>query len=80
VIHKKTDFWDSKTNVNYAEVEGIKDGIREELCEDVEIDLVSIKSANQKLLRRDGNYPVITGMLLHIDKVSGALYTTGYIP
>lgn len=80
VIHKTTDYWDSKINVDYAEVEGLKDGIREALGDDVEIDLVAIKSSNYKLLRKDGNYPVIRGTLLEIDSTSGILYTTGYIP
>lgn len=80
VIHKTTDFWDSKVNSNYAEVEGLKEGIRNILGENVEIDLVSIKSAEVKLLRKQGNYPVIRGTLLHLEKTSGILYTTGYIP
>jgi hypothetical protein len=80
VIHKTTDFWDSKINSDYAEVEGLKDGIRSVLGNDVEIDLVAIKSANIKLLRKQGNYPVIRGTLLHVDEATGVLYTTGYIP
>lgn len=80
VVHKTTDFWDSKINRDYAEVEGLKDGIREVLGNDVIIDLVSIKSADLKLLRKQGNYPVIRGTLLHIDEVTGVLYTTGYVP
>ena len=80
VIHKTTDFWDSKINENYAEVEGLKDGIHDILGKNVEIDLVSIKSADIKLLRKQGNYPVIRGTLLHIDQATGILYTTGYIP
>jgi len=80
VIHKTTDFWDSKTNPDYAEVEGLKDGIRQILGNNVIIDLVCVKSAEIKLLRKQGNYPVIRGTLLHIDEVTGILYTTGYIP
>jgi len=80
VIHKTTDFWDSKTNQDYAEVEGLKEGIKEILGEDIVVDLVTIKSAHIKLLRKQGLYPVIRGTLLHLDKVTGVLYTTGYIP
>lgn len=80
VIHKTTDFWDSKINSDYAEVEGLKEGIREILGDSVEIDLVSIKSSDVKLLRKQGNYPVIRGTLLNIDKSTGILYTTGFIP
>lgn len=80
VIHKTTDFWDSKINSDYAEVEGLKEGIREMLGDNVEIDLVSIKSSDVKLLRKQGNYPVIRGLLLHLEKTTGLLYTTGYIP
>jgi len=80
VIHKTTDFWNSTINPDYAEVEGLKDGIRELLGENVEIDLVTIKSAALKLLRPDGNYPVIRGTLLHLDTANGILYTTGYVP
>lgn len=80
VIHKTTDFWDSKMNSEYAEVEGLKYGIREALGDNVEIDLVSIKTADSKLLRKQGNFPVIRGTLLHMDEATGILYTTGYIP
>lgn len=80
VIHKTTDFWDSAIHPDYAEVEGLKDGIRSTLGHNVEIDLVSIKSANIKLLRPDGNYPVIRGTLLLLDEVTAILYTTGYVP
>lgn len=80
VIHKTTDFWDSTSHPDYAEVEGLKDGIRSALGERVEIDLVAIKSASIKLLRPDGNYPVMRGTLLHLDTVTGVLYTTGYVP
>jgi hypothetical protein len=80
VIHKTTDFWDSTINSDYAEVEGLKDGIRSLLGENIEVDLVSIKSSPAKLLRKQGNYPVLRGMLLEFNKVSGLLYTTGYIP
>lgn len=80
VIHKTTDFWDSVMNADYAEVEGLKDGIRLVLGDSVEIDLVTIKSAAVKLLRPNGNYPVIRGTLLHLDTANGILYTTGYVP
>lgn len=79
VIHKTTDFWDAKTNPEYAEAEGLKYGIREVLGDNIEIDLVSIKTADAKLLRKQGNFPVIR-TLLHMDEVTGLLYTTGYIP
>lgn len=80
VIHKTTDYWDSEINKDYAEVEGLKDGIREVLGDEVEIDLVSIRSSHLKLLRKEGNYPVIRGTMLHIDTSTCLLYTTGYIP
>lgn len=80
VIHKTTDFWDSKINSDYAEVEGLRDGIRLVLGDNIEIDLVTIKSADLKLLRKQGNFPVIRGTLLHQDEATGILYTTGYIP
>lgn len=80
VIHKTTDYWNSKINKDYAEVEGLKDGIREILGDEVEIDLVSIKSSDLKVLRKDGNYPVIRGTMLEIDAATALLYTTGYIP
>jgi len=31
-------------------------------------------------LRKQGNYPVIGGALLHLKKTSGILYTIGYMP
>lgn len=80
VVHKTTDFWDSSVNKDYAEVEGLKDGIRESLGKDAEIDLVTIKSSNIKLMRSSGIYPVLRGTLLNIDRATGILYTTGYIP
>lgn len=80
VIHKTTDFWDSSINMDYAEVEGLKDGLKEELGKNVLVDLVSIKSTNIKVLRRDGDYPVIRGTLFHLSTSTGILYTTGYIP
>lgn len=80
VIHKTTDFWNSAINKDYAEVEGLKDGIREALGEEVEIDLVTIKNAKIKLLRTTGQYPVLRGTLLEVNKSTGVLYTTGYIP
>lgn len=80
VIHKTTSYWDTAINKDYAEVEGLKNGIREILGDNVQIDLVSIKSTDIKLLRENGQYPVIRGTLLHIDDATGVLYTTGYIP
>ncbi len=80
VIHKTTDYWDSSTHAEYAEAEGLRDGIQEVLGTEITIDLVSIKSSEFKLLRKQGNYPVIRGTLLTLDKVTGVLYTTGYIP
>ena len=80
VIHKTTDFWNSSINKDYAEVEGLKAGIREVLGDSVEIDLVTIKNSEIKIFRTAGIYPVIRGTLLEIDKSEGVLYTTGYIP
>lgn len=80
VVHKTTDFWTSSQHTDYAEVEGIKDGIRKVLGDDVTIDLVTVKSAGIKLLRRNGDYPVMRGTLLPLDQQTGILYTTGYIP
>jgi len=80
VIHKTTDYWNSFLNRDYAEVEGLKDGIRAVLGEECEIDLVAIKESKVRLLRDEGIYPVIRGSLLELDKVTGVLYTTGYIP
>ena len=80
VIHKTTDFWDATIHQDYAEAEGFKYGILEALGEDVEVDLVTIKSAKIKLLREHGRYPVIRGTLMQISEVHGILYTTGYIP
>ena len=81
VIHKTTDFWNSSINKDYAETEGLKDGIRNMLGDDVEIDLVTIKSSPIKLLRMNGDtYPVIRGVLCSLSKSEGILYTTGYIP
>jgi hypothetical protein len=80
IIHKTTDFWTSAQHTDYAEVEGLKDGIRKVLGEDITIDLVTVKSASIKLLRREGGYPVMRGTLLPLDKQTGILYTTGYIP
>lgn len=80
VIHKTTDFWDTAKHQTYCEVEGFQDGIRSILGDEVEIDLVTIKSSKIKLFREIGQYPVPRGTLLEIDDVSGILYTTGYIP
>lgn len=80
VIHKTTSYWDSTINKDYAEVEGLKNGIKEILGDEVQIDLVTVKSTDIKLLRENGQYPVMRGTLLHIDDATGILYTTGYIP
>jgi Piwi domain. len=80
VIHKTTDYWDSFINKDYAEVEGLKDGIHDVLGDDCQIDLVAIKESKIRLLRNEGIYPVMRGTLLEIDKVTGVLYSTGYIP
>ena len=81
VVHKTTDYWNSKKHKDYAEVEGLKDGIREILGADVEIDLVTIKNSKIKLLRTDARrYPVIRGTLLQLNEYEGVLYPTGYIP
>jgi hypothetical protein len=80
VIHKTTYFWDSSIHKDYAEVEGIKDGIQKELNEDAEIDFVTLKSSSIKLLRETGLYPVIRGTYLELDEATALLYTTGYIP
>ncbi|MEM9675835.1 MAG: hypothetical protein ACFB15_20715 [Cyclobacteriaceae bacterium] len=80
VIHKTTNYWNSAIHKEYAEVEGFKDGIKEALGDYVEIDLVTIKQANIRLLRSSGIYPVIRGTMLELDKSTGILYTTGYIP
>ena len=80
VIHKTTTYWDSSINADYAEVEGLKNGIRQVLGDDVQIDLVTVRSTDIKLLRESGQYPVMRGTLLHIDDATGVLYTTGYIP
>lgn len=80
VIHKTTDFWDSSINKDYAEVEGIKDGIKKELNDSAEIDFVTIKSSSLKLLRETGLYPVIRGTYLELENSTALLYTTGYIP
>lgn len=80
VIHKTTDFWDSLHDPNYAEIEGINDGIKEALNSDVDIDLVTIKSSDIKLLRSKGNYPVPRGTLFNLSDKYGVLFVTGYIP
>jgi len=80
VIHKTTDFWDASINSEYAEAEGFRYGINNSLGEDVEIDLVTIKSSNIKLLRSKGKYPVLRGTLFKMSDKFGLLYTTGYVP
>lgn len=80
VIHKTTDYWNSIDHADYAEVEGLKDGIKAVLGEEITIDLVTIKSSDFKLLRDQGKYPVIRGTLLTLDAATATLYTTGYIP
>jgi len=80
VFHKTTDFWDAYINSDYAEIEGLRDGIEEIIPHEVDIDFVSIKSSKIKLLRPNGNYPVMRGTLLSLSEDEGILYTTGYIP
>jgi hypothetical protein len=80
VIHKTTDFWDASVSSDYAEAEGFRYGINKALGEDVEIDLVTIKSSKIKLLRGKGRYPVLRGTLMKLSEKYGLLYTTGYIP
>jgi hypothetical protein len=80
VVHKTTDFWSVASHEEYAEVEGLKDGIKSVLSDAVSVDLVTIKSSETKLLRKQGMYPVIRGTLFTLDKSTGVLYTTGYIP
>jgi hypothetical protein len=80
VIHKTTDFWDSSVHADYAEAEGFRYGINKALGEDVEIDLVTIKSSKIKMLRSRGRYPVLRGTLMKLNDKFGLLYTTGYIP
>ena len=80
VVHKTTDFWDSFINRDYAEIEGINDALKEALGDQVESDLVTIKSSKINLLRTKGKYPVLRGTLLVKDDYTGILYTTGYVP
>jgi hypothetical protein len=80
VIHKTTDFWNSALHKDFCEVEGFHDGIKNQLGEDVEIDMVTIKDSKIKLFREIGQYPVPRGTLLKIDDSTGVLYATGYIP
>jgi hypothetical protein len=80
VVHKTTDFWSATPHADYAEIEVLKDVIKDVLGDRVSIDLVSIKSADFKLLRTQGKYPVIRETLLTLDKSTDVLYTKGYIP
>jgi hypothetical protein len=80
VIHKTTDFWDAFKNPDFAEIDGLQDGINEILSKDTNVDYVTIKSAYQKVFRAKGEYPVMRGTLLKLDDFNGVLYTTGYIP
>jgi hypothetical protein len=80
VVHKTTDYWDSAIHKDYAEVEGLKDGIKQVLGDKATVDLVTIKTADLKLLRKDGKYPVMRGTMVTVDKATAVLYTTGYIP
>lgn len=59
VIHKTTDFWDSKENENYNELDGFRDGIIKKLGDDTKIDFVAIKSSPVKILRNFGKFPVV---------------------
>lgn len=80
VIHKTSDFWDAEKHKDYAEIEGLIDGIKETIQFDVNVDFVSLKQAKEKLFRETGLYPVLRGTLLSLDDFNGVLYTTGYIP
>lgn len=80
VIHKTTDFWTGTINPEFAETEGLKKGIKDTLGGDISLDLVTVKSSKFKLLRGEGEYPVIRGTFVEIDRSYGILYTTGYIP
>jgi len=80
VIHKTTDFWTGAINENFAETEGLKKGIIDTLGTEISLDLITIKSSKLKLLRSEGEYPVIRGTFLEVDRNYGVLYTTGYIP
>ena len=80
VVHKTTDFWNSTMNADYCEVEGLKDGIIEVLGSGVDIDLVTIKNSQIKLMRENGKYPVIRGTYAELEDHEAVLYTTGYIP
>ena len=80
VIHKTTDFWDKKENPKYNELDGFRDGIIENLGNDVKMDFVSIKSSPVKILRNFGIYPVPRGTCMKINDNECILYTTGYIP
>lgn len=80
VIHKTTDYWTGSINSNYAEVEGLKKGILDALGDDIELDLITVKTSDIKLLRGNGEYPVMRGTMLEIDRKTAILYTTGYIP
>lgn len=80
VIHKTTDFWTGAINADFAETEGLKKGIKDTLGNDIYLDLVTIKSSKFKLLRSEGDYPVMRGTFLEVDRNYGVLYTTGYIP
>ncbi|OGU35533.1 MAG: hypothetical protein A2068_11645 [Ignavibacteria bacterium GWB2_35_6b] len=80
VIHKTTDFWNVSDSELFCEAEGFKDGIKNKLGDHTEIDLVTIKSSDFKLLRSVGKYPVPRGLLCKMDESWGVLYSTGYIP
>ncbi|CCG52120.1 Protein of unknown function [Flavobacterium indicum GPTSA100-9 = DSM 17447] len=79
VIHKTSDFWDSYINEEYNEVDGIVQGIVEVLGNDVEYDLVTVKSSKIRVLR-NGAYPSIRGTMLKISDEKAILYTSGYVP
>jgi len=80
VIYKTTDFWDAFTNRDYAEIEGFKEGMKEELGTEVNSDLVTIKNSKINLYRTVGRYPVLRGTNFILDDFRSVLYTTGYIP
>ena len=79
VIHKTSDFWDAYVNPDYNELDGIVDGIKESLGEDIEYDLVTIKNSQLRLLR-NSDYPVLRGTLLKVSNDKAFLYSNGFIP
>ncbi len=79
VIHKPSDFWDAYINHDYNELDGIIEGIKEVLGNDIEYDLVTIKNSQLRLLR-NSDYPVLRGTVLKVSNEKAYLYSNGYIP